>query len=245
MDLLWLFDKLIIFPYIGIMILIPNLTPKKCLICKSLFYRKRNKITNKLESLVNFRKRKYCSHKCYAESLKESVKGNKNPHWKGGRSSNKEYLREYKRKLYRKYHPFLSEEDLWKIRSKAQKGRKHSKETKEKIRQCRLKNPTRYWFNKKRPEMRKKVKSNWKEFRKQLRERTEYKQWIRYVFRRDNYTCQLCSRHGGDLQAHHLLSAKKYPEYILETDNGVTLCKECHKELNGNWMKPKIGAEKL
>lgn len=211
----------------------PNLIPRICKICGKKYSRKRNKRTNKLESLFNFKKRQFCSRECYWNFLKTYIKGENNPHWQNGRSSNKEYLLQYKRNLYRKYHPLLSKEELWKKRSESNKGRHHSEETKRKIGLAKLKNPTKYWLNKRRPEMRKEIKSRWKEFRKQLRERTEYQQWIREIFKQDNWTCQVCKIRGNYLEAHHLLAAKEFPQYILNIDNGITLCRNCHKELNG------------
>jgi hypothetical protein len=70
-----------------------------------------------------------------------------------------------------------------------------------------------------------------------LRENTdrvskEYITWRKLVFERDDYTCQMCGERGKELNAHHI---KKWPECIelrTELKNGITLCKECHKELH-------------
>jgi hypothetical protein len=70
-----------------------------------------------------------------------------------------------------------------------------------------------------------------------LRENTdrvskEYIAWRKSIFERDNYTCQMCGERGKELNAHHI---KKWSECIeLRTDinNGITLCKLCHKELH-------------
>ena len=52
--------------------------------------------------------------------------------------------------------------------------------------------------------------------------------WRDKILKRDNYTCQEC---GGSqrLEAHHVKSKVNYPDFALETENGVTLCKLCHR----------------
>ena len=47
-------------------------------------------------------------------------------------------------------------------------------------------------------------------------------------YKRDNYSCNCCSKRGGRLNAHHLNSWKKFPEERYELDNLVTLCEKCH-----------------
>jgi hypothetical protein len=59
----------------------------------------------------------------------------------------------------------------------------------------------------------------------------EYDIWRTAVFERDNFTCEKCGKRGGEIEAHHIKSYKKYPELRLDVDNGMTLCKQpCHKE---------------
>lgn len=58
----------------------------------------------------------------------------------------------------------------------------------------------------------------------------EYRVWRKSVFERDNYTCQMCGKKGGELNAHHIKLWKSHPESRYDIKNGVTLCESCHKE---------------
>ena len=48
------------------------------------------------------------------------------------------------------------------------------------------------------------------------------------VFKRDNYTCQICDSYGGSLQVDHIKRWSEYPELRFEMDNCRTLCMACH-----------------
>lgn len=67
---------------------------------------------------------------------------------------------------------------------------------------------------------------------KKIRNSIEYKEWREAVFNRDNYTCQNCGKKGGKLNAHHIKPFKDYPGLRLDTDNGITLCINCHKAVH-------------
>lgn len=65
---------------------------------------------------------------------------------------------------------------------------------------------------------------------------SEYLSWRLRVLERDNWTCQSCGKrsHIGFgksvyLEAHHIKKYTKYPELRFNLDNGITLCRECHK----------------
>jgi 5-methylcytosine-specific restriction endonuclease McrA len=53
-------------------------------------------------------------------------------------------------------------------------------------------------------------------------------EWRKAVFERDDYTCMLCGKRGGVLEAHHILPFAYYPELRYEKSNGQTMCRKCH-----------------
>lgn len=54
------------------------------------------------------------------------------------------------------------------------------------------------------------------------------RQWVKAVYRRDNFTCQKCGKVGGTLNAHHIKSWAEHPDSRYDLENGVTLCELCH-----------------
>jgi len=75
-----------------------------------------------------------------------------------------------------------------------------------------------------------------------------YINWRTAVFQRDSYTCQHCHQVGENLIAHHLnlfsdimkennittLEEALQCEALWNIDNGLTLCKKCHKKLHSS-----------
>ena len=60
-----------------------------------------------------------------------------------------------------------------------------------------------------------------------------YNDFVKNVFKRDNYTCKCCgNKNGGNLNAHHLNSYSDFKEQRTDINNGITLCELCHKEFH-------------
>lgn len=64
------------------------------------------------------------------------------------------------------------------------------------------------------------------------RKTKKYGEWRKSVFERDNYTCRLCGKRGGKLNAHHLKRYRNNIEGRTDISNGITLCEECHRQLH-------------
>lgn len=62
-----------------------------------------------------------------------------------------------------------------------------------------------------------------------LRRSNKFKLWRESVYKRDDYTCQICSIRGSILNPHHLDSFGKYKEKRFDPQNGITLCATCHQ----------------
>lgn len=65
---------------------------------------------------------------------------------------------------------------------------------------------------------------------KNIRKTFEYSKWRQDVFLiRDNDTCQNCGDMESVLDVHHIIPISSNPDLALDPDNGVSLCKPCHK----------------
>lgn len=120
------------------------------------------------------------------------------------------------------------------------KGLKMSKEWKEKLRQAKLKNPTRYWLGKERLNLRKDIKSKYIERRKQIMQSGKYQRWRKIVYERDDYTCQECGLKNKKglsksviLNSHHIITMKSDESKCFDKNNGITLCDKCHRKTIG------------
>jgi len=57
--------------------------------------------------------------------------------------------------------------------------------------------------------------------------------WRNKIYKRDNYTCKKCGNNrGGNLIAHHIYSWNDHPKLRFVTNNGITLCEDCHKNFH-------------
>jgi len=209
---------------------------KTCLMCKNKFHVKPSKI-----------RAKYCSHICYAKSLR------------GKKLSEKAYKLLRKKNIGNKY-------TLGRIRPDSEKmnisenlmgnqnglGYKATDEEKRKRSEWCKK------MNLRPPVQRGSDNVNWKggitPIHIKIRASLRYAEWRQSIFIRDYFTCQKCGDDtGGNLEAHH--HEKSFSEFLEEvrhnlpliplfdaammydpmwkTNVGVTVCEKCHDDLRG------------
>ena len=74
----------------------------------------------------------------------------------------------------------------------------------------------------------------------------EYYAWRKEVFERDKYTCRCCGDNKGhNLVAHHIKNYSKYKELRTELENGITICKKCHKKFHDTFGYTNNSNEQL
>lgn len=84
----------------------------------------------------------------------------------------------------------------------------------------------------------KELNKNWNpnltdEDRNDRRKTKEYKIFVQCVLARDEYTCQFCKQNKNrNLEVHHLDSYNWCKDRRLDVSNGITLCKNCHKNFH-------------
>jgi 5-methylcytosine-specific restriction endonuclease McrA len=62
-----------------------------------------------------------------------------------------------------------------------------------------------------------------------------YKQFRTEVLKRDKFTCQMCKAKGKKvrLHVHHIMKWASASSLRFDVDNGITLCRDCHEDING------------
>ena len=72
--------------------------------------------------------------------------------------------------------------------------------------------------------------------RRSIQYSAQYKQLIKDIYTRDDYTCQICwKRWWNMLNVHHIRTWDYYPELRMDPNNLVTLCEYCHKKVLSLW----------
>ena len=109
----------------------------------------------------------------------------------------------------------------------ANMGAIFSPERCEKIRQSKV--------GKRRPDIAGEKNWNWREDRNAVLEKhrvrgsLEWKQWRAAVFARDDFTCKECGVRGVYIEPHHIIPVRSDWNKLFELNNGITLCRPCHK----------------
>lgn len=120
-------------------------------------------------------------------------------------------------------------------------GRKHTQETKDKLREISLKDGRVPWGKENEPywkgvkgEKHPSYKGGLTPERQAVYSSREWVESVKKVWKRDDATCQCCGKHHnteearGTFHVHHIVSFQ-VPELRTDPNNLVLLCKECHK----------------
>jgi hypothetical protein len=140
-------------------------------------------------------------------------------------------------------------------------GKKASKETRLKL--SKVHKGKKLWTEEQKKQISERMKGEnnpqWKggitSLAKQINKNYKYRQWRDDVFTRDNFTCQMCGKKGGKLNAHHIKSFSSILQYYeittleeaLECDelwninNGITLCEKCHIKIHKKGTSYPLG----
>lgn len=80
---------------------------------------------------------------------------------------------------------------------------------------------------------------------KAARQTAEYRAWRKAVFEKDNYTCQMCGKRGGKLNADHIKTFVGFPSLRFDVSNGRTLCEDpCHRSTDTYGNRPLNRAQR-
>lgn len=59
-----------------------------------------------------------------------------------------------------------------------------------------------------------------------------YKEFRNKVLKRDKFKCRMC-KNKNKLNVHHLMKWSSASTLRYDTDNGITLCEDCHRSICG------------
>jgi len=104
-------------------------------------------------------------------------------------------------------------------------GKSHSEETRKKLSAHFQGVAEEEWVGFSNPE----YKREWKSKRA--------KRWSREIFERDDFTCLMCGKRGGNLEAHHIIPRSVDRARRYDNTNGATLCIPCHKSTFGKELE--------
>lgn len=77
----------------------------------------------------------------------------------------------------------------------------------------------------------------WKPGLKQRSTRGGQQVWRLAVKKRDKWTCQACGQEGTQLHAHHIEPFANNEALRWDTDNGITLCFPCHRDVHAGVIR--------
>jgi len=83
-----------------------------------------------------------------------------------------------------------------------------------------------------------------------IRDGVEMRLWREAVFARDNWTCQKCNGRNGNgktiyLHSHHIHNFAEVIELRTSIENGITFCKECHRQFHKEYKWKNNTREQL
>lgn len=158
-----------------------------------------------------------------------------------GHKTSEETKKKISKTLTGRKRPPLTKE--WKENiSKGGLGRKASLETRKRISLAKRGSKNHFW------------KGGITPLRITIKQSYKYRQWRSDVFTRDGFTCQICRRKGGRLNADHIRSFSLIMadnkiktlndalrcEEMWNINNGRTLCEDCHRKTDNFGNKGRI-----
>jgi hypothetical protein len=155
---------------------------------------------------------------------------------KNNYKNNKEY-REHHLKRCHKYYK-NNKKEISKLQKAWLKNNKEKKKladiqyrenNKEHLQQCKIK-----WIENNKERLREyRSKTCFKN--QKWRFTKQYDDWRKNVYIRDQHICQKCGITKCKIIAHHINEGSKYPELRYDINNGITLCRKCHKIVH-HWI---------